>query len=101
MKILFNDVIETFNKVLIRETQNNNCFFKAVSEWHREMGPVKTGSTSIYVIRDGVSEKVIYTWYRDSIPAGQEDTLIYESQKKALLQFIDYFYKFLENECNR
>lgn len=86
MKI--NDVLECF-----AENINQNYKFVAVSSYERKMGSLKEATTTIKLIEIGKEPQTIVTAkYAASIPTGQEDAIIEQSQLKALTEFIKYFY---------
>ncbi len=87
MKI--NDVIECFNKALDDIGNPNNAHYIVHSKWERKMGAIKSASTiiTLYDPKEGTKE-IVKSEYTTRIPSGQEEALIEETQRRALVEFI-------------
>lgn len=87
MKI--NDVLECFNKALDAKGNPKRVHYVAHSTWERKMGTVKSAHTIITLIDPQAGTKeIVHTEYTASIPTGQEEALIEESQRRALTEFV-------------
>ena len=87
MKI--NDILECFNKALDANGNPKGVHYVAHSTWERKMGAVKSASTIITLCGPKEQPKeIIKSEYTTSIPNGQEEILMEETQRKALIEFI-------------
>lgn len=87
MKI--NDILECFNVALDAKGNPNRIHYVARSTWEKRIGAVKSSTTFITLVDPQAEPKdIISEEYIDSVPAGQEEILMEESQKKALIEFI-------------
>lgn len=87
MKI--NDVLECFNKALDAKGNPKRIHYVAHSTWERKMGTVKSAHTIITLIDPQAGTKeIVHIEYTASIPTGQEEALIEESQRRALTEFV-------------
>ena len=87
MKI--NDVLECFNKVIDTTDNPNKVHYVAHSSWERKIGTVKSAYTIISIC--SLNEKpreIIKSEYTTTMPNGQEEVLIEETQRRALTEFI-------------
>lgn len=81
-----NDIIDCFNKAL-------NTHYVVYSNIERKIGAIKEASTIITKInKDLKTEEVIRESCTASIIKDKEPLLIEESQKKALIKFIEWLY---------
>lgn len=87
MKI--NDILECFNQVLDSNGNTDRVHYVAHSSWERKIGTVKK-ATTIITLQDPKAgpKEIIKEEFTDSIAIGQEEILIEQSQKKALVEFI-------------
>lgn len=87
MKI--NDILECFNKALDAKGNPKRIHYVAHSTWERKMGTVKSAHTIITLIDPKADTKeIVHAEYTASIPTGQEEALIEESQRRALTEFV-------------
>jgi len=82
------EVINCFNASLA----DHSYHYVVVSKWERIKGPIKRAVTSIYKVEGKLAKEVVTKEYCTSIPAGGENTLIEETQRRALIEFIKVFY---------
>lgn len=101
MKVEINTILECFNKYLDSERLKSNIkvsgHFVCHSNWERKIGALKVASTYIDFHKRGVNIPVINTQHATSIPAGQEDILVQECERQALIQFIPHYYNNLDS----
>lgn len=90
MKI--NTILECFNKVLDIEGNPRKTHFIAHSTLERKIGAVKT-ATTIITLHDpqGKDEDIIRQEYTTAMPISGEQALIEETQRRALVDFIQYW----------
>lgn len=87
MKI--NDVLECFNKAIDAIGNPNKIHYVAHSSWERKIGAVKSAYTIISVCSPNEKPReIIKSEYTTTIPNGQEEVLIEETQRRALTEFI-------------
>lgn len=87
MKI--NDILECFNKALDAKGNPREIHYVAHSTWERRIGAVKSASTIITLCDPQAGPKeVIREEYTTTLPNGQEETLVEETQRRALTKFI-------------
>jgi hypothetical protein len=101
MKMGINIILECFNRHLDSERLKSKIktsgHFVSYSNWERKMGTLKVAKTYINFYKNGVNIPVITAQHVASIPVGQEDVLIQECEKWALLKFIPHYYENLDN----
>lgn len=101
MKMGINTILECFNKHLDRERLKSEIkasgHFVCHSNWERRMGTLKVAKTYIDFYKGGVNIPVINTQYATSMPVGQEDVLVQECERQALITFIPHYYENLDN----
>lgn len=87
MKI--NDILECFNKALDANGNPKRIHYVAHSSWERKIGAVKSASTIITLCdpQEGTKD-IITSTYTTNIPTGQEEVLLEETQRRALIEFI-------------
>lgn len=88
MKI--NDILECFNKVLDLKAATSHMHYVAHSTIEKKMGPVKKATTIITLCdhATGVNKDIISESYTTTMPSGQENVLIEETERRALTNFI-------------
>lgn len=96
MKMGINTILECFNKHLDSERLklniHNSGHFVCHSKWERKMGTLKVANTYISFYKDGKNYPVLTTQYATSMPVGQEEVLVQECERRALITFIPYYY---------
>ena len=87
MKI--NDILECFNKALDANGNPKGIHYVAHSTWERRIGAVKSAFTIITLCdpKEGTKE-IVKSEYTTRIPSGQEEALVEETQRRALVEFI-------------
>ena len=87
MKI--NDILECFNKALDANGNPKGIHYVAHSTWERRIGAVKSAFTIITLCdpKEGTKE-IVKAEYTTRIPSGQEEALVEETQRRALVEFI-------------
>lgn len=89
MKMTINNILSCFNKVLDINGNPDNIHYIASSYIEKNIGPIKTAYTTITKYdpkNKGVD--IIKVKCTNSIPKELEESLIEESQRKALIEFI-------------
>lgn len=87
MKI--NDILECFNKALDAKGNPRGIHYVAHSTWERKIGAVKSASTIITLCDPQAEPKeIVKSEYTTTLPNGQEEVLVEETQRRALTEFI-------------
>lgn len=88
MKI--NDILECFNKALDLKGNPKRIHYVAHSVIERKIGSIKQATTIITLCDqlDNTRTDIIKESYTTSMPAGQEEVLKEETERRALIKFI-------------
>lgn len=88
MKI--NEILECFNKALDLKGNPNKVHYVAHSTLERKIGPVKQATTIITLLDqvNDIRKDIVEESYITNMPAGQEEVLKEETERRALIKFI-------------